>query len=175
MRSTEPDLRSARSAPPVERPRTKKLYYKIGNVCEMTGTQPYILRFWESEFPQLAPQKSRSGQRLFRGRDIEIVQRIKHLLYEEGYTIAGARRRLEQEETDGALRPSAGPPTLEAALPDEVHPPEPEPQVPAGESVRATGASTPTEDARGQLRRTQATLRKLRRELETVLRRLGAR
>lgn len=91
-------MRSARAEMPKEPP--KRLFYKIGNVCEMTGTQPYILRFWESEFPQLAPQKSRSGQRLFRERDIETVRRIKQLLYEEGYTIAGARKRLEQEEAE---------------------------------------------------------------------------
>lgn len=75
----------------------EKLFYKIGEVCQYTDTQPYVLRFWESEFPQLAPEKNRSGQRVFRREDIELIFRIKQLLYEEEYTIAGARRRLEQE------------------------------------------------------------------------------
>jgi len=61
----------------------------------MTDTQPYVLRFWESEFPQLAPRKSRSGQRLYQKRDVDLVLRIHKLLYDEEYTIAGARRKLE--------------------------------------------------------------------------------
>jgi DNA-binding transcriptional MerR regulator len=76
----------------------QKLFYKIGEVCELTDTQPYVLRFWESEFPQLAPQKNRSGQRMYRREDITTVERIKSLLYDEGFTIAGARKRLESDE-----------------------------------------------------------------------------
>jgi len=72
----------------------KKLFYKIGEVCSLTDTQPYVLRFWESEFPQLAPKKTRTGQRVYRPRDIEMVLEIKKLLYEEGFTIAGARKKL---------------------------------------------------------------------------------
>ncbi|HEU5181363.1 MAG TPA: MerR family transcriptional regulator [Candidatus Polarisedimenticolia bacterium] len=72
----------------------KKHYYKIGEVCSLTDTQPYVLRFWESEFPQLAPDKSRTGQRVYRPRDVEMILEIKKLLYEEGYTIAGARKKL---------------------------------------------------------------------------------
>ena len=74
-----------------------KPHYKIGEVCELTGTQPYVLRFWESEFPGLAPQKNRSGQRIYRKRDIELIEKIKVLLYEKEYTIAGARKVLETE------------------------------------------------------------------------------
>ena len=77
----------------------QKLFYKIGEVCELTDTQPYVLRFWESEFPQLAPQKNRSGQRMYRREDIATVERIKCLLYDEGFTIAGARKRLESDES----------------------------------------------------------------------------
>jgi DNA-binding transcriptional MerR regulator len=82
----------------------KKLFYKIGEVCSLTDTQPYVLRFWESEFPQLAPRKSRTGQRVYRPRDIEMVLEIKKLLYEEGYTIAGARKKLGMDSSpaDGA-------------------------------------------------------------------------
>jgi hypothetical protein len=72
-------------------------FYKIGDVCALTDTQPYVLRFWESEFPQLAPRKSRSGQRLYEKGDVDLVLKIKKLLYEEEYTIAGARKRLEEE------------------------------------------------------------------------------
>lgn len=71
-------------------------FYKIGEVCAMTDTQPYVLRFWESEFPVLAPRKSRSGQRLYEKKDVDLVLQIKKLLYDEEYTIAGARKRLEE-------------------------------------------------------------------------------
>ncbi len=83
-----------------------KLFYKIGEVCELTDTQPYVLRFWESEFPQLSPRKNRSGQRVYQRRDIETIIRIKALLYEEEYTIAGARRKLEDESSTS--RPAGG-------------------------------------------------------------------
>jgi DNA-binding transcriptional MerR regulator len=81
----------------MERKVPNKLFFKIGEVCEITDTQPYVLRYWESEFPALAPAKNSSGQRIYRRRDIETVLRIKQLLYEEGFTIAGAKKRLETE------------------------------------------------------------------------------
>ena len=81
----------------MERKIPNKLFFKIGEVCEITDTQPYVLRYWESEFPALAPAKNSSGQRIYRRRDIETVLRIKQLLYEEGFTIAGAKKRLESE------------------------------------------------------------------------------
>jgi DNA-binding transcriptional MerR regulator len=80
-----------------ERKVPNKLFFKIGEVCELTDTQPYVLRYWESEFPALAPAKNSSGQRIYRRRDIDTVLRIKQLLYEEGFTIAGAKKRLESE------------------------------------------------------------------------------
>jgi len=83
-----------------------KLFFKIGEVCEITDTQPYVLRYWESEFPALAPAKNSSGQRIYRRRDIETVMRIKELLYEEGFTIAGAKKRLEAELSGKAVTPS---------------------------------------------------------------------
>ena len=82
-----------------------KLFYKIGEVCELTDTQPYVLRFWESEFPQLAPQKNRSGQRIYRRDDIELILKIKRLLYEQEFTIAGARRQLETDQGLAATVP----------------------------------------------------------------------
>ncbi|HUG55044.1 MAG TPA: MerR family transcriptional regulator [Vicinamibacteria bacterium] len=82
-----------------------KLFFKIGEVCEITDTQPYVLRYWESEFPALAPAKNSSGQRIYRRRDIETVLRIKQLLYEEGFTIAGAKKKLEAELAGRAVTP----------------------------------------------------------------------
>ena len=87
-----------------------KLFFKIGEVCEITDTQPYVLRYWESEFPALAPAKNSSGQRIYRRRDIETVLRIKQLLYEEGFTIAGAKKRLEMEMAGRTPTPSSAPP-----------------------------------------------------------------
>lgn len=75
----------------------EKLFFKIGEVCDITGIQAHVLRYWESEFPMLAPQKNRAGQRTYRKRDVEMVLRIKELLYEDQYTIAGAKKRLTNE------------------------------------------------------------------------------
>ena len=80
-----------------------KLFFKIGEVCEITDTQPYVLRYWESEFPALAPAKNSSGQRIYRRRDIETVLRIKQLLYEEGFTIAG-REEAPRDRAGGTHR-----------------------------------------------------------------------
>ena len=71
-----------------------KLYFRIGEVSEITGVQPYTLRHWEMEFPTLSPKKNDSGQRLYRKEDIEMVHTIQRLLHSEGYTTAGARRLL---------------------------------------------------------------------------------
>src|SRR5512139_3668301 len=84
-----------------------KLFFKIGEVCEITDTQPYVLRYWESEFPALAPAKNSSGQRIYRRKDIETVLRIKQLLYEEGFTIAGAKKRLEAEAAGRGATPNS--------------------------------------------------------------------
>ena len=75
----------------------EKLFFKIGEVCELSGVQAHVLRYWESEFPMLAPQKNRAGQRTYRKRDVEMVLRIKELLYEDQYTIAGAKKKLVSE------------------------------------------------------------------------------
>ncbi|MDQ3253516.1 MAG: MerR family transcriptional regulator [Acidobacteriota bacterium] len=75
----------------------EKLFFKIGEVCEITDVQAHVLRYWESEFPMLAPQKNRAGQRTYRKRDVEMVLRIKELLYEDQYTIAGAKKKLTGE------------------------------------------------------------------------------
>ncbi len=75
----------------------EKLYFRIGEVARLCRLPAYVLRFWETEFPQLKPVKSSTGQRMYRKRDVESVVRIKRLLYEEGYTIAGARQHLRDE------------------------------------------------------------------------------
>ncbi|HUU14534.1 MAG TPA: MerR family transcriptional regulator [Terriglobia bacterium] len=71
-----------------------KLYFRIGEVSEIAQTKPYVLRYWETEFPTLKPVKSRSGHRLYRRQDVETVLEIKRLLYERGFTIEGARKEL---------------------------------------------------------------------------------
>jgi DNA-binding transcriptional MerR regulator len=113
-----------------------KLFFKIGEVCEITDTQPYVLRYWESEFPALAPAKNSSGQRIYRRKDIETVLRIKQLLYEEGFTIAGAKKRLEAEL--GGRGPT---PNAMASLPETVvttvDPAAPEAAEPASDPTRA--------------------------------------
>ena len=75
----------------------EKIFFKIGEVCDLVGVQPHVLRYWETEFPMLSPQKNRAGQRTYRRRDVEIALRIKELLYEELYTIAGAKKKLLSE------------------------------------------------------------------------------
>jgi DNA-binding transcriptional MerR regulator len=72
----------------------EKLFFRIGEVCDLIKVQPHVLRYWETEFPMLAPQKNRAGQRVYRRKDVEMVLRIRDLLYEEKFTIAGAKKRL---------------------------------------------------------------------------------
>jgi DNA-binding transcriptional MerR regulator len=75
----------------------EKIFFKIGEVCEIVDVQAHVLRYWETEFAMLSPQKNRSGQRSYRRRDVEIALRIKELLYNELYTIAGAKKKLQGE------------------------------------------------------------------------------
>ena len=83
--------------------------YKIGEVCKLAELQPYVLRYWETEFPQLAPGKSGGGQRLYNRREVDIILRIKELLYREGFTIAGAKKKLETEMAEPVVAPEAAP------------------------------------------------------------------
>ncbi|MBW4027439.1 MAG: MerR family transcriptional regulator [Acidobacteria bacterium] len=82
-----------------------KLYFRIGEVARLCEVETYVLRFWETEFPQLKPNKGGTGQRLYRKRDVEMALRIKRLLHDEGYTIAGARQVFSSETRDSAPRP----------------------------------------------------------------------
>jgi DNA-binding transcriptional MerR regulator len=79
----------------------EKPFFRIGEVSRLTATKAFVLRYWETEFPMLQPVKSPSGHRLYRRQDIETVFEIKRLLYEEGFTIAGARRHLSGEHSGG--------------------------------------------------------------------------
>jgi len=99
---------------------TNKLYYKIGEVCEITGIEAHVLRYWESEFPVLHPLKNSAGQRVYRQKDIELVLRIKQLLYQDGFTIAGAKRQIRESLAGHrpAPEPETAPPAAPSAGPD---------------------------------------------------------
>ncbi len=81
-----------------------KLFYKISEVSKITDLEPYVLRYWETEFPSLSPRKNKGGQRVYEQKDIQVILKVKRILYEEGFTIAGARKRLRKEsKTDPAV------------------------------------------------------------------------
>lgn len=80
-----------------------KEYYSIGEVCELVDLKPHVLRYWESQFPVLNPSKNRSGNRVYRRKEIKLILLVKHLLYEEKYTIEGAKQRLDQLRKGGEL------------------------------------------------------------------------
>jgi DNA-binding transcriptional MerR regulator len=91
----------------------EKIFFKIGEVCDLAGVQAHVLRYWETEFPMLAPQKNRSGQRTYRRRDVEIALRIKELLYDELFTIAGAKKKLQSELREASRLKIVHPETVE--------------------------------------------------------------
>ncbi len=97
-------------------PGDEKLY-KIGEVCKLADVQPYVLRDWETEFPQLAPNKSGGGQRMYTRREIDTVLRIKELLYRDGFTIAGAKKKLEEDvaEPPAVVAETVAPPRSDVA------------------------------------------------------------
>ncbi len=93
------EMRDRKSSPEIFALETaeipNKLYFRIGEVARLAGVKPYVVRFWETEFPALGPKKAGNGQRLFRRKDVELVLEIKRLLYEKRYTIEGARKFME--------------------------------------------------------------------------------
>ena len=91
-----------------------KLYYRIGEVSEIVGVEPHVLRYWETEFRSIRPQKSRKGQRIYSRRDVDKLLKVKELLYSHGFTIAGARKRLRE---GGAEPEQAAPAAPEVQLP----------------------------------------------------------
>ena len=166
-------------------PIPEKLFFKIGEVCDITGVQAHVLRYWESEFPMLAPQKNRAGQRTYRKRDVEMVLRIKELLYEDQYTIAGAKKRLTNE-LRGASKLKVVTPEMAAApapapAPESVPPavvhaaPEPPPETFPQPLAAPAPASELTDERRAALRRLAHQMRELLHLLDAEDPRPGAR
>ena len=144
----------------------EKLFFKIGEVCELAGVQAHVLRYWETEFPTLAPQKNRAGQRTYRRRDVEMALRIKELLYDEQYTIAGAKKKLANElRTGGPVRDSAAaakapvrslkpPPSLAGRLSSAATQPAPETSPPPS-------SDDVNNDSKAELRRIASELKEI--------------
>ncbi|HEY2895695.1 MAG TPA: MerR family transcriptional regulator [Gemmatimonadaceae bacterium] len=82
-------------------------FFSIGEVCELTGLKPHVLRYWESQFKFLNPAKNRSGNRVYQRKEVELVVLVKHLLYVEKYTIDGARQKVDEHRKKGQLKPNA--------------------------------------------------------------------
>ncbi|HYQ00202.1 MAG TPA: MerR family transcriptional regulator [Polyangiaceae bacterium] len=97
--------------PEADQPLPVKLYYRIGEVSEIVGVEPHVLRYWETEFRSIRPQKSRKGQRIYSRRDVDKLLKVKELLYSHGFTIAGARKRLRE----GGAEPEQTAPAATAA------------------------------------------------------------
>src|SRR6185503_19233370 len=117
----------------------QKIFFRIGEVCELIKVQPHVLRYWETEFPMLTPQKNRAGQRVYRRKDVEMVMRIRDLLYEEKFTIAGAKKKLLDEIRSSSPRARA---SVREPEPVEVTPPQPPPP-----PAQSTTSAAPSEAA----------------------------
>jgi DNA-binding transcriptional MerR regulator len=141
-----------------------RLYFKIGDVARICGVETYVLRFWESQFPQLKPNKGGTGQRLYRRRDVETALEIKRLVHAQGYTLAGARQALDQagrRSTPNQLEPQAVEPravepslVLQASAPREAQP-EPQSRLPllaANPILRLDTVAAAIGHARAELR-----------------------
>jgi len=94
-----------------------KIFFKIGEVCELVGVQAHVLRYWETEFPTFSPQKNKSGQRSYRRKDVEVALKIKQLLYKEMFTIAGARQKLQADARAPQKPPAETSPAAASAKP----------------------------------------------------------
>jgi len=137
----------------------KKLYYSIGEVSEATDLKQYVLRYWESEFPQLSPAKNRAGNRTYREKDIELVNFIKTLLYEKKYTIEGARQKLKQLQDNGQ-------PLNVLSLEEHVA----APPAPPAKTMEQPGTSKPMSSAQGDM--TPESYKKFLTNLRTELKQL---
>ncbi len=126
----------------------KKLYYKIGEACKHLDIQPYVLRYWETEFPMLRPEKSSSGQRVYSEKDLATISRIKELLYDEGYTIAGAKKKLDGEDLNAlTLKPAAEKAAPKKAAPKKAAPKKKAPAKKAAKKgAAAKGDADPAKD-----------------------------
>lgn len=145
----------------------EKLFFKIGEVCELAGVQAHVLRYWETEFPMLAPQKNRAGQRTYRRRDVEMALRIKELLYDEQYTIAGAKKKLATEIRGGVLRESES----TAGTKQPVRSLKPPPSLAARFSSGASKAAPEpaARQVRGESTNNKAALQEVAAELKEIL------
>jgi DNA-binding transcriptional MerR regulator len=156
----------------------KRLYYKIGEACKALAIQPYVLRYWETEFPVLTPSKSRSGQRVYSEKELEIIRRIKELLYEEGYTIAGAKKKLEGEIASGSLGEPNGEPEPEeeaaAAAPAQtVLPVVPQETIPEPPTAEPPATAMLDRDAAERVQRLLSGIEEALREAREILTLLG--
>ena len=162
----------------------EKLFFKIGEVCELIKVQPHVLRYWETEFPMLAPQKNRAGQRVYRRKDVEMVLRIRDLLYEEKFTIAGAKKKLA-DEMRGSPRTRIASKEAPATEPEEILPAaiEASPTMSINEEMAAprqaeapdSEAATPPSAARKELPpQVHRALRVIKRDLDDLLTLLNA-
>lgn len=93
-----PSQRATAHAEPVQE------FFSIGEVCDLTGLKPHVLRYWESQFRFLSPAKNRSGNRVYQRREVDLIMLVKHLLYEEKYTIEGARQKVDEHRKGGDLK-----------------------------------------------------------------------
>ncbi len=107
-----------------EEPVLRKAYYAMGEVCDLTGLKPHVLRYWETQFEALRPTKNRAGNRVYRPREVELILLVKHLLYERKFTIEGARQKLRELRQEGGLaeeRHEVAIPELVQAVKEELH------------------------------------------------------
>jgi DNA-binding transcriptional MerR regulator len=155
----------------------EKLFFRIGEVCELIRVQPHVLRYWETEFPMLAPQKNRAGQRVYRRKDVEMVMRIRDLLYEEKFTIAGAKKKLMDEMRGGASRARVVKQDYPVVEEPVVEEPKIEPALetaPAPQQQQQLPESPPVSpDAQSISPQVRRVLRVLKHDLEDLLTRLN--
>lgn len=157
----------------------EKLFFKIGEVCDITGVQAHVLRYWESEFPMLAPQKNRAGQRTYRKRDVEMVLRVKELLYEDQYTIAGAKKKLTSEirgasklkavPSDMTVAADEGQTDTSAHAPSQMQQTSNTPSALAAPSYASDEEVVPVETATPLTDERRAALRRLREQMRELL------
>jgi DNA-binding transcriptional MerR regulator len=102
-----------------DRPIIRKEYYSIGEVCDLVGLKPHVLRYWESQFPALKPSKNRAGNRVYQRREIRLILLVRRLLYDEKYTIEGARQKVDELRKGGELETTARQ-VLDAVTVDEI-------------------------------------------------------
>ena len=139
-----------------------KLYFRIGEVSKLIGVETYVLRYWESEFPDIKPSKSKSGQRLYKRKDVEVLLKIKELLYEERYTIDGARKRVKETmRASGSVNSNSGS--------DEKHVNEDVRQLEVFSSAVLAGESGASAGEAPNSIACVKTLRKIRRDLGSIL------